>query len=142
MRKHLISACLLLLAEKEKSRLRERLKKQRKKRSVQTLQRGWRRIPKGGAGGKCPPNPPLGPAERAACWQNAEILSKYIRIVIVAFGPRGTRIVAANGCSLRFPTLRLPASPTGRGRLRSRSDSCLYLALRAWVTLGISSPNP
>ena len=32
---------------------------------------------------------------------------------------RGTRIVAAGFRSLRFPTLRLPVSPTGRGRLRS-----------------------
>jgi len=32
---------------------------------------------------------------------------------------RGTRIVAMYHRSLRFPTLRLPVSPTGRGRLRS-----------------------
>ena len=32
---------------------------------------------------------------------------------------RGTRIVAAFSRSLRFPTLRLPSSATGGGRLRS-----------------------
>ena len=36
-----------------------------------------------------------------------------------AVSTRGTRIVAPPGRSLRFPTLRLPVSATGGGRLRS-----------------------
>ena len=36
-----------------------------------------------------------------------------------AVSTRGTRIVAPSGRSLRFPTLRLPVSATGGGRLRS-----------------------
>ena len=31
-------------------------------------------------------------------------------------------------CSLRFPTLRLPVSPTGRGRLRSHQAKCELVA--------------
>ena len=38
---------------------------------------------------------------------NKRVLSKCIRIVIVAFGARETRIVAMYHRSLRFPTLRL-----------------------------------
>ena len=53
---------------------------------------------------------------------------------------RETRIVATFCRSLRFPTLRLPSSATGGGRLRSRSDSCLWDASHM-RTLGCR-PNP
>ena len=36
-----------------------------------------------------------------------------------ALFPRGTRMLVPSGRSLRFPTLRLAVSPTGRARLRS-----------------------
>jgi len=71
-----------------------------------------------------PPHP-SGPSAARNLLRSIKItLKKYSGIVIVAFGARETRIVAAYCRSLRFPTLRLPVSPTGRGRLRSLSDSC------------------
>lgn len=42
---------------------------------------------------------------------------------------RGTRIVAIENCSLRFPTLRLTMPPTGRVRLRCRKRP----GLRPWT---------
>ena len=55
--------------------------------------------------------------------------------------PQGTRIVAMYHRSLRFPTLRLPVSPTRYSRFCSLSDSRLG-ALRAWVALGCRPDLP
>ena len=68
---------------------------------------------------KCRWNPAL--ADAFLCsfgcriWQRQPLPA----VSIHAASTRGTRIVAGPARSLRFPTLRLPASATGGGRLRS-----------------------
>ena len=75
---------------------------------------------------------PYPPSQVQCCTLSGEsprALSCFLLELAVSYSPgrsamaslrvRGTRIVAAFSRSLRFPTLRLPVSATGGGRLRS-----------------------